>query len=134
MSKETKVKNQNIMTEAFKLNKEIEVERAICELLERSNNKSGLIKDALGMYACLVNELGYKSPYIQNNVSDWTTILANLNVSGLIGRPAEQVKQEVIQKAVAPAPVFNNPTQGHETITLEVLDEDDENDDNDVEF
>lgn len=133
MAKETKPKNRNIVTEAFKLNKEIEVEKAICELLERSNNKSGLIKDALAMYACLVNELGYASPYIQNNVSDWTAILANLNVSGMIGRPAQEVKQEVVNKTIAPAPVVN-PTKGHEEITMEIFDEEEENDDNDIDF
>lgn len=133
MAKETKVKNPNIVTEAFKLNKEIEVEKAICELLERSSNKSGLIKDALGMYACLVNELGYASPYIQNNVSDWASILANLNVSRMIGKPAQQVKQEVINSAVAPAPVTNNLENHRHEITMDIFDEE-ENEDNDIDF
>lgn len=138
MSKENKVKNPNISTEAFKLNKEIPLEKEIREFLDRSNNKSGLIKDALSMYMHVVNVQGYASPYIQNNVGDWGAIFSslnnNVNVDNLIGRPAEQVKQEVINNAIASAPVFNNPTQGHETITLEVLDEDDDegNENNEV--
>lgn len=138
MTKETKVKNPNISTEAFKLNKEIPLEKEIREFLDRSNNKSGLIKDALSMYMHVVNVQGYASPYLQNQVGDWGAIFNNLNnnvnVDNLIGRPAEQVKQEVINNAVAPAPVINNPTQVHETITLDVLDEDEneENEENEV--
>ena len=138
MTKETKVKNPNISTEAFKLNKEIPLEKEIREFLDRSNNKSGLIKDALSMYMHVVNVQGYASPYLQNNVGDWGAIFSNLNnnvnVDNLIGRPAEQVKQEVINNAVAPAPVINNPTQAHEPITLDVLDEDEneENEENEV--
>lgn len=138
MTKETKVKNPNISTEAFKLNKEIPLEKEIREFLDRSNNKSGLIKDALSMYMHVVNVQGYASPYLQNQVGDWGAIFNNLNnnvnVDNLIGRPAEQVKQEVINNAVAPAPVINNPTQAHEPITLDVLDEDEneENEENEV--
>lgn len=139
MSKETKQKNPNITTEAFKLNKEIPLEKEIREFLDRSNNKSGLIKDALSMYMHVVNVQGYASPYLQNQVGDWGAIFNNLNnnvnVDNLIGRPAQQVKQEVINNAIASAPVFNNPTQEHEPITLDVLDEDDEeNEENEVDW
>lgn len=147
MSKETKQKNPNITTEAFKLNKEIPLEKEIREFLDRSNNKSGLIKDALSMYMHVVNVQGYASPYLQNNVGDWGAIFSNLNnnvnVDNLIGRPAEQVKQEVINNAVAPTQTFSNQIQGHEHIALNMNeddydydyeDEDEENDDFDTEY
>lgn len=137
MAKETKQKNPNISTEAFKLNKEIPVEKDIREFLDRSNNKSGLIKDALSMYMYMVNVQGYVSPFLQNNTGNWDAIFNNINnnnvsVDNLIGRPAEQVKEEVIKSAVIPK---NDVIKGHEPIVIDYNDDEDEyeeNEENDI--
>lgn len=135
--------NKNLSTETFKLNTEIPVEKEIRELLDRSTNKSGLIKDALSMYNYVIQNKGYVSPYLQNNVGNWDILFNNLdaNVNNLIGRQAEQVKQEVIQTM---SQEVNNPVNtnssddsfaGREEISLEIFDEDDEeNEDNEVDF
>lgn len=135
----TKVKNENISTEAFKLNKEIPLEAEIRAFLDRSNNKSGLIKDALSMYMHMVNVKGYASPYIQNNVGDWDAIFSNLNVSAMIGKTPQEVKKEVIAETVEhsrymqTSGYLNNVDNSREEITMDIFD-DEENEDNDFDY
>lgn len=118
-------KNPNITTEAFKLNKDIPLDSEIRDFLDNSSNKSGLIKDALSMYMHMVKVKGYPSPYIKNNVGDWDTIFDNLNISTMIGRPAEEVKKEVINN--------NYQVQNNEELVMDDSIFDDEDDeDNDI--
>ena len=99
-NKETK-KNINIITEAYKINLEIDREREIYEeLLKKSNNKSGLVKDALVMYLTLIKSGAYTSPFLNTNTSDWDMILRNLSLDRNLGRPAQEVKEEVIAQQV----------------------------------
>lgn len=120
-------KNPNITTEAFKLNKDIPLESEIRDFLDNSSNKSGLIKDALSMYMHMVKVKGYPSPYIQNNVGDWDTIFDNLNISSMIGRPMNEVKEEVISN--------NHQVQSREELVIdEDIFDDEEDEDNDIDF
>ena len=99
-NKETK-KNINIITEAYKINLEVDREREIYEeLLKKSNNKSGLVKDALVMYLTLIKSGAYTSPFLNTNTSDWDMILRNLSLDRNLGRPAQEVKEEVIAQQV----------------------------------
>ena len=92
---------KTILTEAYKINLEIPKEKELYEeLLRRSNNKSGLVKDALTMYLALIKKGAYVSPFLNNNTSDWDTILKNLSLDSSLGRPAQVVKEEVIEQKI----------------------------------
>ena len=143
-----KATDVTLVTEAFKLNKEIEKERVICEeLLEKSNNKSGLIKDALLMYYVMVKNHGYVSPYLQTNETDWDRIIAGtVGFANTMGRPTQEVKREYIERHQEPVmeqPVVRfdevDPTEDNqqdikwdEDYMAEGDDADMGNDDNDV--
>lgn len=93
--------NPNIKTEAYKINLDVENERVLYErLLKKSNNRSGLVKDALTMYLALIERGAYVSPFMKNNDSDWNTILNNLSLDNNLGRPAQVVKEEIIEQKI----------------------------------
>lgn len=135
-NKETK-KNTNIITEAYKINLEIDREREIYEeLLKKSNNKSGLVKDALVMYLTLIKSGAYTSPFINSNTSDWDMILRNLSLDRNLGRPAQTVKEEVIQEKIQEQQSVQQPIQQQSRISdMSIFDEDEEeNEDNDFDY
>ena len=135
-NKETK-KNINIITEAYKINLEIDREREIYEeLLKKSNNKSGLVKDALVMYLTLIKSGAYTSPFLNTNTSDWDMILRNLSLDRNLGRPAQEVKEEVIAQQVQQQEY--KPVQQSDRVELNTAsayeDELEEDEDNDFDY
>ena len=135
-NKETK-KNTNIITEAYKINLEVDREREIYEeLLKKSNNKSGLVKDALVMYLTLIKSGAYTSPFLNTNTSDWDMILRNLSLDRNLGRPAQEVKEEVIAQQVQQQEY--KPVQQSDRVELNTAsayeDELEEDEDNDFDY
>lgn len=131
---------KTILTEAYKINLEIPKEKEIYEeLLKRSNNKSGLVKDALTMYLALIKKGAYVSPFLNNNTSDWDAILKNLSLDSSLGRPAQVVKEEVIEQKIEQQEQqkisYNQIDNTKETLSLKD-DEDDfiEDDEDDLEY
>lgn len=136
-TKKTKEVNPNLRTEAYKLNLDIESERIIYEeLLQKSNNKSGLVKDALNMYLVMVKKHGYPSPFLSSNTVDWSSILNNSGMVEDLGLTTKQVKQQVIQQA----PAYREPVKEDCILNINDFDYEDEeyndfgDDDNDVDF
>ena len=128
-NKETK-KNTNIITEAYKINLEVDREREIYEeLLKKSNNKSGLVKDALVMYLTLIKSGAYTSPFLNTNTSDWDMILRNLSLDRNLGRPAQEVKEEVIAQQVQQQEYQPVQQPRKEELNTSSICEDDEDDD-----
>ena len=78
-TKETKNTKSNLVTETFRLNKKIQSDIEIIEFLKRSNNKTGLVKDALRMYKTLVDKKAYSSPFLEDTETDWNMIFANID-------------------------------------------------------
>lgn len=131
-NKKKVTKNPDVTSETFRLNRNNEGDLQIIELLEKSNNKSGLIKDALGMYKVMIEQFGYNSPFIVNTSTDWTRVLTQLDPSNMIGRPGQVVKEEVKQELreyIEPARPVAQPVR--EELPEEIYEEDDEDDDDD---
>lgn len=127
-----KIKETKTTSETFRLNRGVEVDAEIIDFLAKSNNKSGLIKDALMMYKALVETGAYNSPFLVNTATDWTRVLANLDPSKLLGQTQETVKENIkkelrSQQVVAPAPVVEETDE-------EVYEEIDEDEDNELDF
>lgn len=92
-------KEKKIIAETFRLNADANKDKEIIEFLATSNNKSGLIKDALNMYKAMIDRGMYVSPYIKRNETDWDKIFSNLDPSKMItGRRPEEVKESVKQE------------------------------------
>lgn len=92
-------KEKKIIAETFRLNADANKDKEIIEFLATSNNKSGLIKDALNMYKAMIDRGMYVSPYIKKDATDWDKIFSNLDPSKMItGRRPEDVKESVKQE------------------------------------
>ena len=94
-----KRENDNLKVETFRLNRGNNGDRELIDFLEKSNNKTGLVKDALKMYKTLVESGAYHSPYLEGSETNWDIIFATLDPSKIIvGRRPEVVKEEVKQE------------------------------------
>lgn len=92
-------KEKKIIAETFRLNADANKDKEIIEFLATSNNKSGLIKDALNMYKAMIDRGMYVSPFIKKDATDWDKIFSNLDPSKMItGRRPEEVKESVKQE------------------------------------
>ena len=125
----SKKKNPDLTSETFRLNRKCDSE--IINFLEKSNNKTGLIKDAIMMYKSLVESGAYNSPFLSDTKTDWSAIFSKLDPAMMLGATPETVKNNVkeelrsYQEPVATQPVVEN-------ISDDDYDYDDE--DNDCEF
>lgn len=127
---------KTILTEAYKINLDVKNEKELYdELLSKSNNKSGLVKDALTMYLALIKKGAYVSPFLNKETSDWDTILKNLSLDSNLGRPAQVVKEEVIEKQIQQQEekiVYSTAENNHkEKLSLKDEDEDEDDSGND---
>lgn len=140
MSKVVADKKKNITSETFRLNKNVEVDSEIIDFLAKSNNKSGLIKDAIMMYKALVESGAYQSPYLVSTAVDWTRILTNIDPSKIIGRSPEtekeKVKEEIKSYQPQQQPVEEKIVEEeiYEDVYEEIYDEIEDDDDNEVDF
>lgn len=143
-------KEKKIIAETFRLNADANKDKEIIEFLATSNNKSGLIKDALNMYKAMIDRGMYVSPYIKKDATDWDKIFSNLDPSKMItGRRPEDVKESVKQeikeydecqkqyKPEVDEPVVEEQEVEpvvEEVITIEDETSNDGDDDNDLDF
>ena len=95
IKKEKKAKNPNQTSETFRLNKESKLDAEIIEFLERSHNKTGLFKDAIMMYKALVDKGAYKSPFLSDTKTDWSSIFSKLDPAMMLGATPDEVKNNV---------------------------------------
>lgn len=99
MSTKKKEDVTNLKVETFRLNRDNDSDKELIEFLEKSNNKTGLVKDALKMYKTLVESGAYHSPFIKGSETNWDVIFATLDPSRIItGRRPEVVKEEIKQE------------------------------------
>lgn len=80
-------------SETFRLN--TKTDKQIIEFLKKSNNKTGLIKDAISMYKSLVESGRYRSPFLLETETNWDAIFATVEPNLLLGRQPSQVKESV---------------------------------------
>ena len=134
-----KKKNENLTSETFRLNKGVAIDAEIIEFLERSHNKTGLIKDAIMMYKELVDSGAYNSPYLNASRTNWGAIFSKLDPAIILGATPENVKNRVkedIKNMEAPAQVYQTPVKEELHDDEDYYDEDEDdvfgNDDNDI--
>lgn len=135
MENKKKVKNPNLTSETFRLNRTVEVDAEIIEFLERSHNKTGLIKDAIMMYKGLVDSGRYNSPFLNDTKTDWSAIFSNLDPATMLGATPDTVKNNVKEELRSyQAPVQQSREELSDSEIYEDDDEDDmfEDSDNDI--
>ena len=90
-----KKKNENLTSETFRLNLEVSGDAVIKSFLERSHNKTGLIKDAIMMYKELVDSGAYNSPFLNDTKTNWGAIFSRLDPATMLGVTPDTVKNNV---------------------------------------
>lgn len=132
-----KKKNENLTSETFRLNKSVAIDAEIIEFLERSHNKTGLIKDAIMMYKELVDSGAYNSPFLNATRTNWGAIFSKLDPAIMLGATPETVKNRVkedIREMEKPMPIQQAREELYDNDEDYYDDEDDVfgNDDNDA--
>lgn len=135
MENKKKVKNPNLTSETFRLNKEVTVDAEIIEFLERSNNKTGLIKDAIMMYKALVDSGAYNSPFLSDTKTDWSAIFSKLDPAMMLGATPSAVKNGIKEELRSyQEPVHQTREELSTDTEYNYNYDDDGDDDNDLDY